>query len=44
MPVEGNTADNWRIFETDYDIHIEVGCEDKSEGFKAYMLLKLAGP
>ena len=44
LSFEGNTAENWRVFETEYDIYIAAGHADKSNKVKAMMLLNLAGP
>ncbi|XP_039667548.1 uncharacterized protein LOC120565686 isoform X2 [Perca fluviatilis] len=41
---DGNVAENWRIFEQDYDIFIAAAHSDKPAKTKAYILLNLAGP
>lgn len=43
LSFQGNTAENWRIFEEEYDIYIEAGFSTNSERSKAMMLLNLAG-
>lgn len=40
---DGNIAENWRIFEQEYDIFIEAAHSDKPAKTKAYILLNLAG-
>ncbi|KAL1279192.1 hypothetical protein QQF64_025865 [Cirrhinus molitorella] len=44
LSFEGNVADNWRIFEQEYDIFIAAAHHDKSAKTRAYILLNLAGP
>lgn len=41
---DGNIAENWRIFEQEYDIFIAAAHSDKSARTRAYILLNLAGP
>lgn len=41
---DGNTAENWRIFEQEYDIFIAAAHSDKPARTQAYILLNLAGP
>ncbi|TDH08977.1 hypothetical protein EPR50_G00103240 [Perca flavescens] len=41
---DGNVAENWRIFEQEYDIFIAAAHSDKPAKTKAYILLNLAGP
>ena len=41
---EGNLAENWRIFEQEYDIFIGAAHSDKPARTRAYILLNLAGP
>ena len=43
LSFEGNVAENWRNFETDFDVFIEAAHHDKEEKTKAYILLNLAG-
>ena len=40
---DGNIAENWRIFEQEYDIFIAAAHSDKTARTKAYILLNLAG-
>ena len=40
---DGNMAENWRIFEMEYEIYIEAMFSEKSARAKAMMLLNLAG-
>ncbi|MCJ8745937.1 hypothetical protein PDJAM_G00136070 [Pangasius djambal] len=44
LSFEGNVADNWRIFEQEYDIFIAAAHHDKPAKTRAYILLNLAGP
>lgn len=39
-----NVAENWRIFEREYDILIAAAHSDKPKKTRAYILLNLAGP
>lgn len=39
-----NVAENWRIFEREYDIFIAAAHADKTDKTKAYILLNIAGP
>ncbi|KAK7907206.1 hypothetical protein WMY93_015818 [Mugilogobius chulae] len=41
---DGNIAENWRIFEQEYDIFIAAAHSDKPARTRAYILLNLAGP
>uniref|UniRef100_A0A669EUY2 Gypsy retrotransposon integrase-like protein 1 n=1 Tax=Oreochromis niloticus TaxID=8128 RepID=A0A669EUY2_ORENI len=41
---DGNVAENWRIFEQEYDIFIAAAHSDKPARTQAYILLNLAGP
>ena len=43
LSFEGNVAENWRIFELEYDIYVAAAHADKSNKTKAYILLNLAG-
>lgn len=43
LSFEGNVAENWRVFEQEYDIFIAAGHDDKTDKVKAFMLLNLAG-
>ncbi|KAK7891131.1 hypothetical protein WMY93_023094 [Mugilogobius chulae] len=40
---EGDLAENWRVFEREYDIFIEAAHSGKPAKTKAYILLNLAG-
>ncbi|KAJ8010213.1 hypothetical protein DPEC_G00072670 [Dallia pectoralis] len=40
---DGNLAENWRIFEQEYDIFIAAAHSDKPAKTQAYILLNLAG-
>ena len=44
MSFEGNVAENWRIFEQDFEIFVQAAYADKPDRTKAYILLNLAGP
>lgn len=44
LTFDGNIADNWRIFEQEYDIFIAAAHYDKPAKTRAYILLNLAGP
>ena len=39
-----NVAENWRIFEREYDIFIAAAHYDKPARTRAYILLNIAGP
>lgn len=41
---DGNIAENWRIFEQEYDIFVAAAHSDKPARTRAYILLNLAGP
>ncbi|CAL9695031.1 unnamed protein product [Knipowitschia caucasica] len=41
---DGNIAENWRVFEQEYDIFVAAAHSDKSARTRAYILLNLAGP
>ncbi|KAL8607720.1 hypothetical protein ACOMHN_039393 [Nucella lapillus] len=43
LSFEGNVAENWRTFETEFDIFIEAAYGDKNDRTRAYILLNLAG-
>jgi len=43
LSFEGNVAENWRVFEQEFDIYVNAAYADKSDTAKAYMLLNLAG-
>ena len=43
LSFEGNVAENWRVFEEEFDIFIEAAHSDKNERTRAYILLNLAG-
>lgn len=43
LSFDGNVAENWRNFETEFDIFIEAACADKDDRTKAFTLLNLAG-
>ena len=43
LSFEGNVAENWRVFELEYDIYVAAAHADKSNKTKAYILLNLAG-
>ncbi|KAJ8333498.1 hypothetical protein SKAU_G00415060 [Synaphobranchus kaupii] len=40
---DGNIAENWRVFEQEYDIFIAAAHSDKPARTQAYILLNLAG-
>lgn len=40
---DGNVAENWRVFEQEYDIFIAAACSDKPPRTQAFILLNLAG-
>lgn len=39
-----NIAENWRVFEREYDIFIAAAHSDKPAKTRAYILLNIAGP
>lgn len=39
----GNVAENWRIFEQDFDIFVAAAHSNKTDKEKAYILLNIAG-
>lgn len=41
---DGNIAENWRVFEQEYDIFIAAAHYDKPARTRAYILLNIAGP
>lgn len=43
LSFEGNVAESWRTFETEFDIFIEAAYGDKNDRTRAYILLNLAG-
>ena len=43
LSFQGNVAENWRVFEQEYDIYIAAGFSDKDDKTKAYIMLNLAG-
>ncbi|KAL8605021.1 hypothetical protein ACOMHN_018823 [Nucella lapillus] len=43
LSFEGNVTENWRTFETEFDIFIEAAYGDKNDRTSAYILLNLAG-
>ena len=40
---DGNAAENWRIFEQEYNVFVLAAYDDKPDKVKAYVLLNLAG-
>ena len=44
LVLDGNIAENWRVFEQEYDIFIAAAHSDKPARTQAYILLNLAGP
>ena len=40
---DGNVAENWRIFELDFDIFIAAAHSSKTKKEQAYILLNIAG-
>ena len=44
LSFEGNVAENWRVFEQEFDIYINAAFADRNEASRAYILLNLAGP
>ena len=44
LTFDENIAENWRVFEREYDIFIAAAHSDKSAKTKAYILLNFAGP
>ena len=43
LSFEGNVAENWRVFEQEYDIYIAATHPEAANKTKAYILLNLAG-
>ena len=43
LSFEGNCAENWRVFELEYDIYIEAAHPTAEAKTQAYILLNLAG-
>ena len=43
LSFEGNVAENWRTFESEFDIFVEAAYSDKNDRTRAYILLNLAG-
>ena len=43
LSFEGNAAENWRTFESEFDIFVEADYSDKNDRARAYILLNLAG-
>ena len=43
LPFESNVAENWRTFESEFDIFVEASYSDKNDRRRAYILLNLAG-
>ena len=43
LSFEGNVAENWRTFESEFDIFVEAAYGDKNDRTRAYILLNLAG-
>ena len=43
LSFEGNVAENWNVFETEFDVFVEAACPDKNDKTKAFILLNLAG-
>ena len=43
LSFEGNFAENWRTFESEFDIFVEAAYSDKNDRRRAYILLNLAG-
>ena len=44
LTFDENIAENWRVFEREYDIFIAAAHSDKSAKTKAYIFLNIAGP
>ena len=42
-PFKGNVAENWRTFESEFDIFVEAAYSDKNNCTRADILLNLAG-
>ena len=40
---DGNAAENWHIFEQEYNVFVLAAYDDKPDKVKAYVLLNLAG-
>ena len=43
LSFEGNVAENWRTFESEFDIFVEAAYSEKNDRTRAYILLNLAG-
>ena len=43
LTFDGNVAEKWRQFETDFDIFVRAAHSDKDEKTKAYIMLNMAG-
>lgn len=43
LVLDGNIAENWRVFEREYDIFVAAAHSDKPAKTKAHILLNLAG-
>ena len=39
LSFEGNVAENWRTFESEFDIFVEAAYSDKNDCTRAYILL-----
>ena len=44
LSFEGNVAQNWNIFEEEFEIYSYAALHDKDDKVKPYTLLNLAGP
>ena len=43
MSFEGNVAENWRTFESEFDSFVQAAYSDKNDRTRGYILLNLAG-
>ena len=43
LSFEGNVAENWRTFESEFDIFVEAAYSDKNDRTRTFILLNLAG-
>ena len=43
MSFEGKVAENWRAFESEFDIFVEAADSDKNDRTRTFILLNLAG-
>ena len=43
LSFKGNVAENWRTFESEFDIFVEAAYSDKNDRTRTYILLNLAG-